>query len=109
MGTRRDPLGVSAWRSMAHRIVLRVESPFIRHWFKNRLLPSPTEQVGFQLWMLGKAETIRKGETVNSWHSGCQRLWSLVDNYEKSCSVISGTIVSNDSNRGSYSRFWDER
>jgi hypothetical protein len=28
---------------------LRVESPFILHWFKNRLPPSPTLQAGFHL------------------------------------------------------------
>jgi hypothetical protein len=48
VGTRRDPLGISAWRSIAHRILVRVESPFILHWFKNRLPPSPTWQAGFQ-------------------------------------------------------------
>jgi len=49
VGARRDPLGISAWRSVAHRILVRVESPFIQHWFKNRLPPSPTPQAGFHL------------------------------------------------------------
>jgi hypothetical protein len=71
VGTRRDPLGFSAWRNIAHRIFLRVESPFIRHWFKNRLPPTPTPQAGFQVWMLGKAEEIRKRKMQNSWQEVC--------------------------------------
>ena len=36
VGARRDPLGICAWRSIAHRILVRVELPFILHWFKYR-------------------------------------------------------------------------
>jgi hypothetical protein len=71
VGTRRDPLGFSAWRNIAHRIFLRVESPFIRHWFKNRLPPSPTPQVDFHLWMLGNLEQIRKWKMQNRWPKVC--------------------------------------
>src|SRR5271165_1459736 len=74
VGTRRDPLGFSAWRNIAHRIFLRVESPFIRHWFKNRLPPSPTSQVGSHLWMLGNGGEIRKGKIQNSWQEVCYQL-----------------------------------
>jgi hypothetical protein len=73
VGTRRDPLGISAWRSIAHRIICRVESPFIRCWFKNRLPPSPTSQVGFQNWMLGNLSKMRKRGAANSWHLTCQQ------------------------------------
>lgn len=37
VGARRDPLGICAWRSIAHRILVRVELPFILHWFKYRI------------------------------------------------------------------------
>jgi hypothetical protein len=77
VGTRRDPLGFSAWRNIAHRIFLRVESPFIRHWFKNRLPPSPTPQVGFHLWMLGNGREFRKRKMKNRWQKVC---WQQVSN-----------------------------
>jgi len=71
VGTRRDPLGFSAWRNIAHRIVLRVGSPFIPHWFKNRLPPSPTWQAGFSVSMLGKSREKRKSTSQNSWKNAC--------------------------------------
>src|ERR1700733_7872374 len=82
VGTRRDPLGFSAWRNIAHRIFLRVESPFIRHWFKNRLPPSPTPQVDFHLRMLGNCEKIRKSKMQNSWQEVCYGLTDCRDKRE---------------------------
>src|ERR1700680_2218824 len=67
---RRDPLGISAWRSVAHRILVRVESPFIQHWFKNRLPPSPTRHAGFhvgceaKLPFLGRARPQKVGRPL---------------------------------------------
>ena len=71
VGARRDPLGICAWRSIAHRILVRVELPFILHWFKNRL-PAITNPAGrLSDWMLGKSGKIGKGMTANSWQAAC--------------------------------------
>jgi len=50
VGTLRDPLGLSAWRNVAHRIVYRVRHPFFGCWFKKRWPPSRTWQAGFRAW-----------------------------------------------------------
>ncbi len=60
VGARRDPLGICAWRSVAHRILVRVELPFIQHWFKNRL-PAITNLAGrLSGWMLRRDSLIGK-------------------------------------------------
>jgi hypothetical protein len=71
LGARRDPLGICAWRSVAHRILVRVELPFILHWFKYRL-PAITNAAGrLSSWMLGKIAALGKWETGKSWQAAC--------------------------------------
>jgi hypothetical protein len=71
VGARRDPLGICAWRSIAHRILVRVELPFILHWFKYRL-PAITNLAGrLSKWMLGKRRKVGKWKNVNSWQKAC--------------------------------------
>ena len=73
MGARRDPLGICAWRSIAHRILVRVELPFILHWFKNRL-PAITNLAGrLSMWMLGKMRGVGKWKGGNSWQVVCNQ------------------------------------
>ncbi len=65
VGACRDPLGISAWRSTAHRILVRVKLPFILHWFKNRL-PAITNLAGrLSKWMLG--------DVLVDWQEGSRK------------------------------------
>jgi len=74
MGARRDPLGVSAWRSMAHRIVYTSQAP-VHSVLVQKSVTNITNPAGqLSLWMLEKSDEIRKRKTVNSWHSACQQL-----------------------------------
>ena len=67
----RDPLGICAWRSVAHRILVRVELPFILHWFKYRL-PAITNPAGrLSIWMLGKRHGLGKWASAKSWQAAC--------------------------------------
>src|SRR5215469_3669879 len=71
LGARRDPLGICAWRSIAHRILVRAELPFILHWFKYRL-PAITNLAGrLSMWMLGKSDAVGKSTDANSWQKAC--------------------------------------
>jgi hypothetical protein len=73
LGARRDPLGICAWRSVAHRILVRVELPFIQHWLKNRL-PAITNLAGrLSFRMLGNPRRIGKWKTTNSWQAACNQ------------------------------------
>jgi len=71
VGARRDPLGICAWRSVAHRILVRVELPFIQHWFKNRL-PAITNLAGrLSSWMLRRDHAIGKRGNAKRWQIAC--------------------------------------
>src|SRR5215471_7490466 len=71
VGARRDPLGICAWRSIAHRILVRAELPFILHWFKYRF-PAITNLAGRpSMWMLGKSDAVGKSTDANSWQKAC--------------------------------------
>jgi hypothetical protein len=61
VGALRDPLGFSAWRSVAHQIYVEAGSLFIEYRFKKRL-PSVTNLAGrlFVGLMLRNGASIRK-------------------------------------------------
>ena len=73
VGACRDPLGISAWRSIAHRILVRVKLPFILHWFKNRL-PAITNLAGrLSKWMLGDVDVDGKRWVAKRWQAVCNQ------------------------------------
>jgi hypothetical protein len=49
---------------MAHRIQVRVRPRSFKHWFKNRLPPSPSLQAGFHFGCYGKKQLFRKRRLV---------------------------------------------
>ena len=71
VGTLRGSLGISAWRSIAHRTVYESGPLFIEHWFKKRLPPTPTLQAGFLSQMLWKSRRDDKACRPNSWKFTC--------------------------------------
>jgi len=71
VGACRDPLGICAWRSIAHRILVRVKLPFILHWFKNRL-PAITNLAGrLSGWMLRETRRLGKSQGAKRWQAAC--------------------------------------
>ncbi len=54
VGVLRNPLGISAWRNVAHRTDVESDTRFIGIGSKKRLPPTPTLQAGFTSPMLGE-------------------------------------------------------
>ena len=54
------------------------ESPFIQHWFKNRL-PHYQPAGRLSLWMLGELQWISNRGTANSWQRTCNQSNSAAD------------------------------
>src|ERR1700730_996374 len=62
MGTRRDPLGISAWRSTAHRINMSSQAP-VHSVLVQKSVTTITNLAGrLSVWMLG--------ETCPGWKEG---------------------------------------
>jgi len=66
VGTLRGSLGISAWRSIAHRTVNESGSLFIECWFKKRLPPTPTLQAGYLSGYYEKRRTIASAQRGKS-------------------------------------------
>ena len=71
VGTRRDPLGISDWRSVAHRIVITSQVP-VHSVLVQKSVTTITNFAGrLSGWMLGNARQIRKRRGAKSWHFAC--------------------------------------
>lgn len=71
VGTRRDPLGISAWRSIAHRIVFTSRVP-VHSVLVQKSVTTITNLAGrLSNWMLGKSTKIRKCPKVKRWQLVC--------------------------------------
>jgi hypothetical protein len=70
VGTSRDPLGISAWRSIAHRIVtspVPVHSALVQ-----KSVAAITNPAGrLSGWMLGQARAYGKRTASKSWQLAC--------------------------------------
>ena len=71
MGTRRDPLGVSAWRNMAHRILIASRVP-VHSVLVQKSVATITNSAGrLSPWMLGNSLGIGKRDSAKRWHLAC--------------------------------------
>src|SRR5262249_7519749 len=80
MGTRRDPLGISAWRNVAHRTVSTSRAP-VHSVLVQKSVTTITNFAGrLYTWMLGNGASIRKSQPAKSWQLVCSSATDSTNN-----------------------------